>query len=100
MDRQVSSRSECDTVVDRLMVPNASLMRDVVSSHILGAQAIGRLDFLQWLAPIPLSGLKFFDSQFDSVAWRCLSLCRHAEAMRIAVVVGKDKLGLPIVSMF
>ena len=36
----------------------------------------------------------------DSVAWRCLSLCRDAEAMRIAVVVGKDKLGLPIVSMF
>jgi hypothetical protein len=66
----------------------------------LGAQAIGRLDFLQWLAPVPLRGLKSFDSQFDSVAWRCLSLCRDAEAMRIAVVVGKDKLGLPIVSMF
>ena len=32
--------------------------------------------------------------------WRRLSLCRDAEAMRIAVVVGKDKLGLPIVSMF
>ncbi len=34
------------------------------------------------------------------VAWRCLSLCRDAEAMRIAVIVGKDKLGLPIVSRF
>ena len=66
----------------------------------LGAQAIGGLDLLQGLAPVPLRGLKFFDSQFDSVAWRCLSLCRDAEAMRIAVVVGKDKLGLPIVSMF
>jgi hypothetical protein len=75
-------------------------MRDDVSSHTLGAQAIGHLDFLRWLAPIPLSGLKFFDSQFDAVAWRCLSLCRHAVAMRIGVVVGKDKLGLPIVSMF
>ena len=32
--------------------------------------------------------------------WRRLSLSRDAEAMRIAVVVGKDKLGLPIVSMF
>jgi hypothetical protein len=32
--------------------------------------------------------------------WGCLFLCRNAEAMRIAVVVGKDKLGLPIVSMF
>ena len=66
----------------------------------LGAQAIGRLDFLQRLAPVPQRDLKFFDSQFDFVAWRCLSLCRDAEAMRIAVVVGKDKLGLPIVSMF
>jgi len=42
----------------------------------------------------------FFDSQFDSAAWRCLSLCGDAEAMRIAVVVGKEKLGLPVVSMF
>ena len=33
----------------------------------LGAQAIERLDFLQWLAPVLLRGLKFFDSQFDSV---------------------------------
>jgi hypothetical protein len=40
-------------------------MRDDASSHILGAQAIGRLDFLQGLAPVPLYGLKFFDSQFD-----------------------------------
>ena len=48
----------------------------------------------------PLRSLKLFDSQFDSVAWRCLSLCRDAEAMRIAVVVGKEKLGLPVVSMF
>jgi len=47
-----------------------------------------------------LRGLKFFDSQFDSVAWKCLSLCRDAEAMRIAVVVGKEKLGLPVVSLF
>src|SRR6266550_5982203 len=37
----------------------------------LGAQAIGGLDLLQGLAPVPLRGLKFFDSQFDSVAWRC-----------------------------
>ena len=66
----------------------------------VGALAIGCLDFLQWLAPVPLRGLKSFDSQFDSVAWRCLSLCRDAEAMRIAVIVGKDNLGLPIVSMF
>ena len=41
-----------------------------------------------------------FDSQFDSLAWRGLSLCRDAEAMRIAVVVGKEKLGLTVVSMF
>ena len=75
-------------------------MRVDASPHILGAQAIGRLDFLQWLAPVPQRGLKFLDLQFDSVAWRCLSLCRDAEAMRIAVVVGNDKLGLPIVSMF
>jgi hypothetical protein len=27
-------------------------------------------------------------------------LCRDAEAMGIAVVVGKEKLGLPVVSMF
>jgi len=66
----------------------------------LGAQAIGRLDFLQRRAPVPQPGLKFFDSQFDSVAWRCLSLCKDAEAMRIAVVVGKKKLGLPVVSIF
>ena len=57
-------------------------------------------DLIQGLAPVPMRGLKFCDSQCDSVAWRCLSLCRDAEAMRIAVVVGKDKLGLPIVSMF
>jgi hypothetical protein len=46
--------------------------------------------------------LSFFDSQFDSVAWRWryLSRCRDAEAVRIAVVVDKEKLGLPVVSMF
>jgi hypothetical protein len=60
----------------------------------------GGFDFLQCLASVPLHGLKFFDSHFDSVAWRCLSLCRDAEAMRITVVVGKEKLGLPVVSMF
>ena len=27
-------------------------------------------------------------------------MCEDAEAMRIAVVVGKEKLGLPVVSMF
>jgi hypothetical protein len=42
---------------------------------------------------------KLLDSQFDFVARRCLSLCRDAEAMRIAVVIGKEKLGLPVVSM-
>ena len=51
------------------------------------------LDFLQRLAPVSQRGLKFFDSQFDSVAWRCLTLYRDAEAMRIAVVVGKEKIG-------
>ena len=42
----------------------------------------------------------FLDSQFDCDAWRCSSLCRDAEAMRIAVVIGKEKLGPPVVSMF
>jgi hypothetical protein len=45
-------------------------------------------------------GLNCFDSQFDLIAWRCLSLCRDAEAMRVAVVVGQEKLGLPVVSRF
>jgi hypothetical protein len=38
--------------------------------------------------------------RFDSVGWRCLCLCRDAEAMRVAIIVGKDKLGLPILSIF
>ena len=57
MDRQVSSGSECDTGVDRFVFRNASLMRVDASPHILGAQAIGRLDFLQWLAPGSTAGL-------------------------------------------
>jgi hypothetical protein len=50
------------------MFRNASLMGDDASSHISWAQAIGGLDLLQGLTPVPLRGLKFFDSQFDSVA--------------------------------
>jgi hypothetical protein len=55
---------------------------------------------MQRVAPVAQRGLKFCDSRFDSVAWSCLSLCRDAEAMRIAVVVAKEKLRLPVISMF
>ncbi len=74
-----------------------------VVSKFLGAQAIGRLDFLQRLAPVPQRGLTLLirsSNLFAVRTWRCLSLCGDAEAMRIAVVVGKEKLGLPVVSMF
>ena len=61
------------------------------------------------IRPLPLAefdrrpGLhteRFFDSQSDSVARRCLSSGTDAEAMRIAVVVRKEKLGLSVVSVF
>jgi hypothetical protein len=60
----------------------------------------GRLDFCSGLAPVPQRGLKFFDSQFQFCCWRCLSLGRDTEAMRIAVIVGKKKVGLAVVSTF
>jgi hypothetical protein len=47
-----------------------------------------------------LRRLEFHDLQFQFFCWRCLSLCRDTEAMRIAVIVGEKKLGLAVFSMF
>lgn len=45
------------------------------------------------------SGNPIFRDPTPSFTWRCLTLRGDAEAVGIAVVVGEEELGLPVVSM-
>jgi len=71
----------------KALLPSPTMIRNPISDFL--ACTIGST------AP-----LKFLDSQFQFCCWRCLFWGRDAEAMRKAVIVGKEKFRLAVVPMF
>ena len=67
--------------------------------RVFGCRAIGRLEFLRRMHLFH-SAAKVPRFAVPICCWRCLSFGRDAEAVRIAIIVGKKKLGLAVVSIF